>query len=195
MLWCLHGELEGRKPYYTKILNSLRTKCGDDNLLSQFLTCSRDSKKKKCQFSFLFSYFSFPVKSNTDLAFGGLHSLPGFPGLLSKYSSSSGFSHLAKLEHSVLSDLTTIRASCPFLLRVNCPLPFFACKSHRSSKGYYQWPLPPEVTPKPFIQEILRYLCPKKSPTTLTAPFSQSRNMYCSFGTCQAMYQKLRTQM
>ena len=110
----------------TKILNSLRTKCGDDNLLSQFLTCSRDSKKKKSQFSFLFSYFLFPVKSNKDLAFGGLHSLPGFPGFLSKYSSSSVFSHLAKLEHPVLSDLTTIRASCPFLLRVKCPLPFSA---------------------------------------------------------------------
>lgn len=69
------------------------------------------------------------------------------------------------------------------------------CKSYRSSKGYYQWPPPPEVTPKPFIQETLCYLCPKKSPTTLTTPFSQSRNMYRSFGMCQAMYQKLRTQM
>lgn len=49
------------------------------------------------------------------------------------------------------------------------------CKSYRSSKGYYQWPPPPEVTPKPFIQETLCYLCPKKSPTTLTAPFQSTR--------------------
>ena len=66
------------------------------------------------------------MKSNKDLTFGGLCNLPGFPCFLSKYSSSFVFSVLVKLEYSVLLDLTIICASCPFLLRVKCPLPFSA---------------------------------------------------------------------